>query len=352
MSLYQDIVLSDRPSLYLPMDEVSGSFIDVTGNGYDAAVSGAISRNSTAFTVDGKGGAVSTGGYAVAEKARVPFKDSWTVELWMGNTAPTSWFTSAQSLSWIVSFPGDLTRIDGTRNTMAHVMYYWYYWAAANLSVGVSEFQNTQLVAIERDDANSYGWTNSGSNWIQSGTTINSGRRHLVLRQSSGFGPSDGTNPTSIWNNGAYLGTCNNNRPSMIRPSHLYGFGLFGRPSSLQTIYAAAAQTTWLSNVAMYDYCLSDAQVLKHYQAGAGTLSGQNRVAGTTLLDGVATGGFPVFVHRRDTGALLGRTTSDINGAFSCNVGSYAGQVYAVCFDTVSGMYFPAQVFDLIIPST
>jgi hypothetical protein len=146
---------------------------------------------------------------------------------------------------------------------------------------------------------------------------------------------------------------------SFIPAHRTVGMGIFGRPTSLSTVapdqtgaQSYATENYWASNVAVYNYTLSDAQILRHYQAGAGTLSSQNRVAGSTLLDGVATGGFPVFVHRRDTGALLGRTVSEAGGAFSCNVGSYAGLVYAVAFDTVSGLYFPAQVFDLITPST
>jgi hypothetical protein len=358
MSLYQDIVLADRPALYLPMNEASGPFIDLTGNGYDASITGAITRNSTAFTVDGKGGAVSTGGFAVAEKGLLPFGDSWTIELWMGSSAAASWFDGNTGLSWIVSFPGDLVRQDGTRNNVAGVLYYFYYPGGYTaLSVQVCDMLYSQLVTTERDDANNYVWNNTGSFWLQQQQPLNSVRRHIVLRKPSGLADASRPNPTQnlcpVFSNNAYVGQTNGSGPPpAIRPAISNGLGLFGRPTGPQTIYGGAAQTTWLSNVAMYDYCLTDAQINRHYLAGTtGAIPATNRVAGSTLLDGFAVGGFPVTVHRRDTGAVLGKTVSDGSGAFSCNVGTYSGQVYAVCHDTVSGNSFPAQVFDLIIPS-
>jgi hypothetical protein len=352
---YQDIVLTDRPALFLPMNEASGPFLDLTGNGYDAAVFGAFTRNSAFTTVGGAAGtgAIGNGGFAISPKGDLPFGDSWSIEAWIAGTATASWFGSAQGLSWILQFAGDLDRNDGTYNTVAQLLYYYQGGSGATQVFGGSSAFTYAYYpdANLRDDRNTYGWEYSSGVAVVSGSTPLPayGRTHVVVRRPPGHGRSVDNNYTNVCKNGVYLGESVD--PSAVFPARKNGVGLFGKPTSANSIYATAAQTTWLSSVAMYDYCLTDAQVLRHYQAGIGTLA-NNRVAGSTLLDGVATGGFPVFVHRRDTGALLGRTVSDASGAFSCNVGTYASQVYAVAFDPVSGKNYPAQIFDLIVPST
>lgn len=345
---YQDLVLFDKPALYLPMDEASGDFIDLSGNGYDCSPFGALTRNSTFATVGGAGGAVSTGGYAIAQKGHLPFGNSWTVEAWVQTTAPASWFGAAQGLSWIFNFPGDLVRYDGTRNCMAKLLYYWYppipttYLAAGSGDFVTASYSN----ATNRDDSQSYAWSDTSG---PSGNPLTIPKTHIIIRRAPGIGRIRTDNLTSTIKNTVV--TNDDFNQNLQRSNNKFGVGLFGAPNSLSTIYASVAQTTWLSNVAMYPYALSDAQVASHYNMGLGTPTG-NRVAGTALLDGAGTAGFPVFVHRRDTGACIGRTISGVSGAFSCNVGSYAGQVYAVCFDAMSGRNLPAQVFDLITPST
>lgn len=373
MSFYDDIVLFDKPLMYLPLDEASGDFIDRTGNGFDAAIFGTLQRADNTYTVDGRAGcgigarlsqAVGAG-YAVVQNGMLPLHGmaDWTLELWSGVKAGTNY---PDALSNICTLPGN--GAVGSGNNTGYILgYSWRYVQAYGSSAyagkgtsGGSNNQTSFLYAYSHDD-NAFGqlFTSNVTPWY---TGNSAGRplimRHLIVRKTR----ITNNNRTELWANGVIapatglgaIGRVDTGASALLRSNMDFGLGIFGRPTSKMTVVADGSYCTenyWASNIAIYDYALSDAQILRHYQAGAGTLA-ENRVAGTTLLDGVATGNFPVFVHRRDTGALIGKTLSDGSGAFSCNVGTYSGQVYAVCFDTVSGVRHPAQVFDLILPST
>lgn len=358
---YEDIVLADNPELYLPLTETSGDFIDITGNGYDAKVFGTLGRGSTTSTVDGRGG-VEVGsnwdGYAICPKPMPWFGGVYSMELWLYPTVITSAWIANGADEQVFAVPGNVgvkTKVNGV-GAIAVSGIGGDTALQAGAYKGGGYMSGTSNATI-RDD-NSYTGNNPRTVYENHTWATSRFLRHYVFRHSAMPCTSVAANRNTtaggaceVFRNGALvsrIGSGSEER-SFNYGHPKYGFGLFGYPSSATTA-VNRSRYMWVAHAAIYSYPLTDAQILRHYQAGVGTLSG-NRVAGSTLLDGAMAGGFKVFVHRRDTGELIGRTTSDATGYFSCNVGSYSGLVYAVAFDSVSGRYMPAQVFDLITPS-
>lgn len=364
MTRYQDRVLMDEPVLFLPLNDASGDLVDITGNGFDAVVYGTLTRNSTYKTVDGAGGiaiAAANDGWAISPKGGIPIWPTLdhSFEAWVAcvtNTFPAQRYQTfacipASHVTKPTATTASVTRAITAIGADSSGGSYFKYGSVLNGAVFSSGS------AAQRDDTN---FANSGTQAIRSSIGLNSGSvrnlalHHVVVRRR--LVASTNILIEVFVDGGFHTSSVIGNIPQTY-PNPDYGLGIFGCPISPVAVHPHGSTVSngnpayqqWVSHVAAYDYALSDAQILAHYQAGTNSAANK-RVAGSAFLLGVATAGFPVFVHRRDTGELIGKTVSDGSGAFSCDIGSYAGTVYAVCVDEVSGVNYPAQVFDLITP--
>ena len=70
------------------------------------------------------------------------------------------------------------------------------------------------------------------------------------------------------------------------------------------------------------------------------------------VKEGVAPITRQIYVHNRDTGALVGSTTSSgAGGYFYCET-TYSGSHYVVCLDDIVGLDYNDLIYGNILPAT
>lgn len=325
MSAYDDIVLSHEPLLYAPMKTV-GSVVD---NYADPAKPltqvGPVSTHGT--TVDtcpmiSLGGAT---GFTWPHIFEMNF--NWSIEFWEKSTSSGTMNTAGSIFSVYEQFNRSI-KLKFSKYTSS-ATYSYKALVTHGFSLTALDSASDPVgpeTALLADYTTNYTDT-SLYHWV-----ITSGLTGGVVVYRNGV-----PHLTSGAVNATYFSTCM--PTSRTLP---FAFGC----SPLLTEFS-----NWsaISHVALYGHRLTASDVALHYAMATGGAT--NRIAGTVLLDGTGTQGFPVRVYRRDTGALLGTVMSDGNGAFSMPVGSYSGTVYALCTDTVTGKPYNAQVFDLLTPA-
>jgi len=86
---YADIVAAMSPDAFWPLQDASGNFVDISGNGYDAAVTGSPTYENTGPTINGEAtsavGFSGTAQYGVASEAiddGVTTSTGMTISLW------------------------------------------------------------------------------------------------------------------------------------------------------------------------------------------------------------------------------------------------------------------------------
>lgn len=219
---YEDEVLADSPKLYLKFEETSGpTFSDSSGNGNHATITGTVTFNQSGGPTGTRATQFNGTSYATCGTTGFRTNPPVTLEAW-------AYFANSQGA-------GDFDYV-----------------------VQSSDFSNSELFAIKREaSTNRLYFVKSGT--IYSGPVIPTAQwTHIVVayRATAPF--------VRVYVNGVDETASITQPPSAINPNG---------PVSCQ-IARFSGNTHFLSNnsrideVAVYDYELSAARALSHYQAG------------------------------------------------------------------------------------
>lgn len=233
---YGDAVLADSPYLYWPLDDASGTQItDASGNGRHGTAVGTYTLNQAGpFTgsTSVRFPTASAGRVEAAAGVVVP-GTSWTIEVWE--------VSDADSPSE-VNFAGSI----GVMRRMTHTLF--------------SGTGTRYAAEITRSSDNTGVYARDNTDW----TTRRGGWAYYVGR----FDAS--TNTLSFWVNGAQTQAVGAGSSSVV-PTVPFAIGTVYNTGGVLDTHGMKGN---LSNVAAYDYALSDARIAAHYAARLGGCPG------------------------------------------------------------------------------
>jgi hypothetical protein len=296
MGQYADYINTKNPYLFWELQETSGTNpVDSSGNGNDGTHvlnSGNISLNNEGFVDDASVHISGNARIGIGPVDVAPFSagGSGTFEIWFKlDTLVTNWGRIVLVGSDTISFQ----------------------------AMTLTSFSNTSNYNIGSPACD-----------YNTGKAIEAGWQHLAVVKDNTV--------AKFYHNGVYNGqtSC---VPTTPQQTIRIGGGL-----------SSEHLNGYYSHFAVYDRVVPEAELLEHYQIGAGILS-LNHVTGTVRVGGKPTRR-AVHIHNRDTGELLGSGYSDpITGYY--DIGTLSSDpCYVVVLEDPAVNKFESRVRDYVVP--